>query len=188
MLVAQFSTTLNVLFSLNPTINCANLLAGSVICVPFVNTIVNPTPIATCQSFYTVVNGDICFSIAANFRITLDQIFSLNPNINCNNLQIGQRLCVSNTNSIIVTGNQCTAFRTIVGGDTCFDLANANRISLNSFLSINPNINCQNLQIGQQVCISGGTVNNVNQAGCSRSYVIQNGDTCYALSSDLELL
>lgn len=47
----------------------------------------------------------------------------------------------------------CTTY-TVKSGDTCYDISQENGISLSDFESWNSGIDCSNLQIGQQVCIS----------------------------------
>lgn len=44
---------------------------------------------------HTVREGDICWDIANKYSISLDELYSLNPGINCNYLQIGQKINVS---------------------------------------------------------------------------------------------
>jgi hypothetical protein len=53
----------------------------------------------------------------------------------------------------IVYGQMCDKSYTIKSGDTCWQISNNIGQSLQSFLSLNPNLNCANLQIGQIVCI-----------------------------------
>ena len=47
-----------------------------------------------CSQQYTVVSGDTCYQIALNNGISLTAFENMNPGINCNNLQIGQSVCV----------------------------------------------------------------------------------------------
>jgi chitinase len=54
---------------------------------------------ATCDRQYTVQPGEYCYLIAQNNGLSLDQFYSLNPGINCDNLQIGQVVCLSGSPS-----------------------------------------------------------------------------------------
>eukprot|EP00250_Pteridium_aquilinum_P007445 c17157_g1_i2 orf=111-1199(-) len=47
----------------------------------------------------------------------------------------------------------CTTY-TVKSGDTCYAISQAHGISLSDFMSWNAGINCNNLQIGQSVCVS----------------------------------
>ncbi|CAI0434415.1 unnamed protein product [Linum tenue] len=40
-------------------------------------------------------------------------------------------------------------------GDTCFDLAKASNLTDKGFLDINPNLNCDDIFVGQWICTSG---------------------------------
>eukprot|EP00243_Klebsormidium_subtile_P004007 TRINITY_DN1778_c1_g1_i1.p1 TRINITY_DN1778_c1_g1~~TRINITY_DN1778_c1_g1_i1.p1 ORF type:complete len:245 (-),score=55.01 TRINITY_DN1778_c1_g1_i1:499-1233(-) len=47
-----------------------------------------------CSKYYTVKDGDICFNIWNTFGLSSDQFYALNPGIDCDNLQIGQQVCI----------------------------------------------------------------------------------------------
>nr|5BUM_A Chain A, Chitinase A [Equisetum arvense]5BUM_B Chain B, Chitinase A [Equisetum arvense] len=48
-----------------------------------------------CTSYYTVKSGDICYNIAQTYGIDVATLQSYNPGLQCDNLQIGQQLCVA---------------------------------------------------------------------------------------------
>jgi len=48
-----------------------------------------------CTSVYTAVDGDSCWDIATNNGITLDDLYSYNPGLNCDPLSINQQICVA---------------------------------------------------------------------------------------------
>jgi LysM repeat protein len=61
---------------------------------------VPPTPTPTspppgCTNTYTVQSGDYCYLIWTKYGLSENQFKSLNPGIDCNNLQIGQQVCVA---------------------------------------------------------------------------------------------
>ncbi|KAL3509509.1 hypothetical protein ACH5RR_028910 [Cinchona calisaya] len=47
-----------------------------------------------CDKIYGAQNGDTCFSIAQKFNVTTEFFSSLNPNLNCTNVFVGEWLCV----------------------------------------------------------------------------------------------
>lgn len=104
---------------------------------------------------YVVQAGDICYNIAQSYGISLDDLESWNPGINCANLQIGQVICVSDPDapSPPPPAGGCIEY-TVQAGDICYTIAQTYGISLEDFYSYNPGINCNNLQIGQVVCVS----------------------------------
>jgi hypothetical protein len=56
---------------------------------------VYPSARTVCSTGYTVVAGDSCWAIANANGKTLDDLRSLNPGVNCDNLQIHQMLCLA---------------------------------------------------------------------------------------------
>ncbi|KAJ3908900.1 hypothetical protein F5879DRAFT_935644 [Lentinula edodes] len=108
---------------------------------------------ATCASNYTVQQGDICQTIAAQFNITISDLEAANPSINsgCTNLAIGEvRLCIPGAAS-------CPSGVTYVvkDGDVCIDIADMFNITVAALDASNPEIdaNCDNLSIGERLCI-----------------------------------
>lgn len=50
----------------------------------------------------------------------------------------------------------CFKTSTVIDGDACFNLYSTNDLPAAMFYELNPGIDCNNLQIGQKVCIRGG--------------------------------
>ncbi|KAL6198067.1 hypothetical protein ACLB2K_027859 [Fragaria x ananassa] len=51
-------------------------------------------PTLKCDSVYGVKSGDTCFEVAQTFNLTTSLFDTLNPNLNCTALFIGQWLCL----------------------------------------------------------------------------------------------
>ncbi|KAL8102301.1 hypothetical protein AgCh_026982 [Apium graveolens] len=49
----------------------------------------------SCTTFIDHIEGETCFSIAQEFSLTLDEFIGFNPNLNCNELFVGQWLCLN---------------------------------------------------------------------------------------------
>ena len=47
-----------------------------------------------CSQYHTVESGNTCFDLSVSYGITLQDILNLNLEVNCNLLQIGQKLCI----------------------------------------------------------------------------------------------
>ncbi|KAJ3767090.1 hypothetical protein FB446DRAFT_793512 [Lentinula raphanica] len=107
-------------------------------------------PRATCEATYTVVSGDTCDEIAAKYGITAAALEIANPQIdaNCDNLFIGEQLCIPGT-------PVCAAEYTVKSGDICITIANQYGITVAQLESANPEIDplCDNLRIGEVLCI-----------------------------------
>ncbi|EEF36732.1 conserved hypothetical protein [Ricinus communis] len=50
-----------------------------------------------CDSVYGAQDGDTCTSLAAQFDLTLEFFSSINPNLNCDAIFVGQWLCTDGT-------------------------------------------------------------------------------------------
>ncbi|KAH7565967.1 hypothetical protein ACOSP7_022128 [Xanthoceras sorbifolium] len=50
-----------------------------------------------CETVVGVVSGDTCSAIAQKSGLTTELFGSINPNLNCDDLFVGQWLCVSGT-------------------------------------------------------------------------------------------
>ncbi|KIJ25840.1 carbohydrate-binding module family 50 protein [Sphaerobolus stellatus SS14] len=74
---------------INPNISCSALVANDFICVA--------SPQINCSKVNTVKSGDSCTGIATSSNITVNQLVSLNPNVNvnCTNIFPGEVLCVA---------------------------------------------------------------------------------------------
>ena len=112
---------------------------------------------ATCGQYYIVVSGDTCYKISQAYGISLTMIESMNPGINCNSLQVGQKVCVGGggrtTKTTSTKKSKCSKYYTVVQGDTCYQISINYGISLDTLEKLNPGIDCNYLQIGQKVCV-----------------------------------
>ncbi|KAL7929521.1 hypothetical protein V8C35DRAFT_331597 [Trichoderma chlorosporum] len=144
-----------------------------------------PTPtqsgmVSGCSWFYLVEANDSCYDIAQDAGISLDSLYSMNPEIgtSCGSLLSGFYICLGTTGAPktvtsgtpvaptpqpIQTGmsSSCTRFYLVQPGDDCADLSKEAGISLSDFESWNTGLgaNC-NLKSGFYVCIgtsSAGT-------------------------------
>lgn len=48
----------------------------------------------SCNAVYGVVSGDTCFAVTKMFNLTTKFFDSINPNLECDTLFVGQWLCV----------------------------------------------------------------------------------------------
>ncbi|CAO3636435.1 unnamed protein product [Cunninghamella blakesleeana] len=79
-------------------------------------------PIAGCLQTHTVVAGDSCVGIAANFKLTPDEFYAMNPGLHhlgdhiCDNLDDGKPYCVCTKKPCVAESN--TSGNSTVGGTT----------------------------------------------------------------------
>jgi LysM repeat protein len=202
-----FNITTAALLTLNPGLNCNSLPIGQYICVPSVNvnffalstlpaittTTGTTIHVPSCQAYYVLNVGDTCQNILNNYGISQTMLQILNPNLNCNSLQYGTVICVP------PSVQTCTCTYTVKSGDVCYTIALQNGLSLTQFYSLNPGLNCFNLNMGQNVCIRGASFyqttttsttthapsfyNNVNSFTCGQYYTARHGDTCSSIAT-----
>jgi hypothetical protein len=115
-----------------------------------------------CAKKATVVAGDLCDTLASKNGISTDTLRKLNPviNANCNNLGIGQEVCVAagagGGATVQSGGGACKKEVTVVAGDQCKTIAAKNGIDTGKLQSLNSAVNagCTNLSIGQKLCVA----------------------------------
>ncbi|KAF7368271.1 hypothetical protein MVEN_00148000 [Mycena venus] len=161
----------------------ATVVTATPVAAPEANALFGITKRA-CTQTYTVVGGDTCAAIESKTGVSDAQLHQLNPGINsgCTNLQIGQALCLSGGTS----GGGCSQTYTVVSGDTCAVIESKTGVSDAQLHAQNPAINsgCTNLQIGQTLCISGGSGSTGGGGGgCLQTYTVVSGDTCAVIES-----
>ncbi|KAF5371163.1 hypothetical protein D9758_004122 [Tetrapyrgos nigripes] len=124
---------------------------------------------STCsKGTWTVKSGDYCYKIATDNGLTIEQLQSYNPNVNCNNLQVGvsMRLCLATSggsgtttasvpSSSTVPLSTCKRTVKLSSQATCQTIANQYKITLGDFNAWNPTItNCGTLGTGK---VNSGT-------------------------------
>ena len=123
--------------------------------------------------FCLETKGDTCFGLGINQ--------AANPGINCNCLIAYTQICIYySTPSVANCGSNSNSY-TIKSGDSCYSLG------LSMADAANQGLNCNNLQIGQTVCLnSNNPVTQPSVTSCSSGYSlysVQLGDTCYNLGN-----
>ena len=122
-------------------------------------------------------------SIASAFKITVRDLLTCNPNLNCQFLPVGQQISILSANQfnpVTPVQSTCSNYYTLFSGDSCDSIAAAYKTTVITILALNPTLNCLNLPIGSLICVPGfdptATINPV--LGCSSFYTVFGGDTC----------
>ncbi|KAG2592208.1 uncharacterized protein LOC120672535 [Panicum virgatum] len=58
------------------------------------------------------------------------------------------------SDAVTVPALSCSKVHGVKAGETCFSMAQAARLKQDVFLGFNPNINCENVFVGQWVCLA----------------------------------
>lgn len=137
------------LIDANPQIADPNVIRpGQVICIPAGGTDM-PCPGGR---MYRVVAGDTMFTIAQRFNISLDALIRANPQItNPNEIFPGQEICIPGGAPVNCPNGM---LYTVRAGDTLFEIARRNNITLAALVAANPQItNPDRIVPGQVICI-----------------------------------
>lgn len=100
---------------------------------------------------YIIKPGDTLYQISRRYRTTVQDLLSLNPTIEPDNLRVGQVICVPRKKIKIPCPGG--SYYAIKQGDTLFLTAQKYNLSVDELLAANPGINPENLMVGQIICI-----------------------------------
>jgi LysM repeat protein len=156
----KFNITAALFHSMNPelTSTCSNLVIGDAYCIGTSNatsTVGSPSNLASgslanCTTYDTLVSGQSCTTIVAQFTITLSDFFRWNPEVNtgCTNMILGSAYCV------VGGGNPCQKTYTVVSGDSCGAIETKESVTAANLHVLNPwlDANCD-IQVGQSLCV-----------------------------------
>ncbi|MCL6613549.1 MAG: LysM peptidoglycan-binding domain-containing protein [Firmicutes bacterium] len=175
-LARRFNTSVMALLAANPQADPQNLQLGQVVCIP-----VAPPPGPCPGGFpYIIRTGDTFFSIARRFGIAVPALAAANPGVDPDALQVGQRICVPAPPPPV---EECPGgFYTIRPGDTFFGLARRFGYTIDALLAVNPGVDPENLQIGQQICLPPSPGGGPLPCFGGSMYVVRPGETRASLA------
>ena len=126
---------------------------------------------------YTIKAGDTLYQLARTYNTSVEAILAINPGINPNNLQIGQRICIPDGSAPSPRCPVGSFAYTIKQGDTLWQLARTYNTTVEAIMDLNPGIDPNNLRIGQVICIPRST-----PICDGLYYVVRAGDTLYSIA------
>jgi LysM repeat protein len=103
------------------------------------------------SSSYEIKKGDTIASLSRRFSVPVNELLLLNPDIDPENLSVGQSICIGRTAQSPVkceSGN----FYVVRKGDSLYSIARAFEISERELTDANPQ-STASLKIGQVLCI-----------------------------------
>jgi LysM repeat protein len=111
---------------------------------------VNQAPPCPSGRYWQVEAGDSFYLIALRLGTTVAELQLLNPGVDPFSLQTGQLLCLP-PEPVCPSG----VFWRVTAGDSLYSIAAATGTTVARLLELNPDIEPQNLQIGQAICLPG---------------------------------
>ncbi len=171
----KFDTTPENILRLNPTLEEDNLIVGQRICVISATNQPVRCPLGTLP--YNINNGDTLLSVALRFGTSVESLLATNPDIDPYNLEVGQRICISQK---FIEPPACPTrnFYVIRRGDTIGAIASSFGVSSQEILRINPDLDPRRLTIGQIICIplAPSPIEIIINVGAKRLTVYKNGN------------
>ncbi|ULT91658.1 hypothetical protein L3Y34_009354 [Caenorhabditis briggsae] len=164
---------------MNPDLKCNNLEKRQ-ICVWSVEdrTLAN----MTCTKKIVFESSTSCLEIARQYSITIDELQFLNPTIPCvRPLAKRTELCVSGESTI----ENCASIQPVPFNSTCSDVSQQFSMSIPLMLNLNPTLNCDKLNVTEQVCVGVGAFKTSKCTDTMR--VIPGSDTCQKILNETQL-
>ena len=148
--------------------NNLNSNALSINQVLLIPTVLEKVPEEETGEYYTVVSGDTLYSIANKYRLTVDELKSLN-NLSSNLLSVGQRLLVKPT-----TTSTTEETYTVKKGDNLYQIALQFDTTVDALKTLN-GLTSNLLSIGQVLKIPSSSSNEI-------VYTVVSGDNLYQIA------
>lgn len=128
---------------------------------------------------YIIKEGDTLYKLAQNFDTTIPALIGANPEIDPNNLRVGDKLCIPLQKRFPSCPEE--NYYRIQAGDSLYKIAQRFNISADDLQEANPTLDPANLQIGEIICIPVATPPVECPEG-STAYLVQEGDTFYTIA------
>lgn len=136
------------------------------------------------SSPHIIKSGDTLYQLAKTYDTSVEEILDINPGVNPNNLQIGQRICIPEYKTPPSKCPSGTFSYTIKKGDTLYNLAREYNTTVEKILKANPGIQPNNLKVGQIICIP----EDKPMPTCNGLYyIVRPGDTLYSIANKCDV-
>ncbi|GJP75143.1 hypothetical protein CLOP_g5629 [Closterium sp. NIES-67] len=114
-----------------------------------------------------------CGLVRTTYQLSKKDFTALNPKLKCSgNFAAGTSIVVRNSTTATLG---CVVPYTIAQGDTCASIATLFNVTQASVNIANPDIECNALTPGQQICVQTGSP---EPQSCTSYYTVNPGETC----------
>jgi LysM repeat protein len=157
----MYSSSIGLILYYNPGINPANLIPGTVLCIPLIQ----------CPGgrYHLIEPGNTFYSIANLYGVPVNDLIAYNPAIDPYNMVPGTIVCLPPVDSC-PSGTPYIVQDT----DTYYLIATKYDVSYNDMMSANENFDYDNLEAGDTLCIPESTPSKTCEGN---TYIIEPGDT-----------
>ncbi len=145
----RYNISVQSILNANTGLQADRLQIGQQICIPATPPVQEECP----GRLYTIQPGDTLIEIARRFGYTLDALISINPGVNPNNLRVGEEICLPPSPGGGPFPCYGGSIYRIKPGDTLFSIARQYGVTLEQIITANPQLDANNLIIGDPVCI-----------------------------------
>ncbi|WP_202813141.1 LysM peptidoglycan-binding domain-containing protein, partial [Liquorilactobacillus nagelii] len=200
-IASSHGTTVSSLASLNNISNTNLIYVGQVLKLSANSTETSSNKTSSSSTTaasgtYTVKSGDTLYGIAANNNTSVSSLVSLNSISDPDNIYVGQVLKLSSnsssskatTTTTSSSSTKTSGSYTIKSGDTLYQIAIANGLSVSQLASLNNISDPNEVYVGQVLKLSGSssssktTTSSSSKSTTSGSYTIKSGDTLYEIA------
>ncbi|HHY92824.1 MAG TPA: LysM peptidoglycan-binding domain-containing protein [Firmicutes bacterium] len=164
-IAVKTGVSLAALLAANPGVDPENLQVGRVLIVPALDGNSPEPPPCPGGVYWVVAPGDTLYSIAQATGAYVEDILAVNPGLDPNNLQVGQRICVPPPPLVPPEVPPCPSgiFWVVEPGDTLYKIAQATGFTVEELLAVNPGLDPEHLQPRTNICLPRGGL--VRRAG-----------------------
>ena len=153
-LAAQYGSSIKDILTANPALEVDALLPGESLVVPIIFNQPKVTPRETNAEgpvYYTVKNGDIPLTIAAQFEIPVEILLAANDIADPTRLQVGQELMIPPPDD--VSFGFPVILHELIEGNSLLSIASQYGSSVKDILAINPELDPAVMNVGELVAV-----------------------------------
>ena len=163
----------------NPSLNCADIKAGTGVCIPADRRVVRQAP--NCDGdHYTSQQWDTCSSIDQKFNLPAGTVQGANSFLNCADIWAGTDICIPRNRRVVRQEPNCDGDHyTSQQWDTCASIDQKFNLPAGTVQGANPSVNCADIWAGTNICIPRNRrAARDTESGCKeQKYTSQENDT-----------